>query len=45
ESAPEVIATLRQCDACGRHGGGYCPDCRPVTEDATYSAMLITAST
>ena len=45
EPAPEVIATLKQCDTCGRHGGGYCPDCGPVTGDATYSAMLITAST
>ncbi|EEV9022305.1 Dam family site-specific DNA-(adenine-N6)-methyltransferase [Escherichia coli] len=42
--APEVIATLRQCDACGRHGGGYCPDCGTVTGDTTYSAMF-TSST
>ncbi|HAW7177630.1 TPA: Dam family site-specific DNA-(adenine-N6)-methyltransferase, partial [Escherichia coli] len=45
ESAPEVIATLRQCDACGHHGGGYCPDCGPVTGDATYSVMFTPAST
>lgn len=40
EPAPEVIATLKQCDTCGRHGGGYCPDCGPVTGDETYSAMF-----
>ena len=45
ESAPEVIATLRQCDACGHRGGGYCPDCGPVTGDATYSVMFTPAST
>ncbi|EFL9212122.1 Dam family site-specific DNA-(adenine-N6)-methyltransferase [Escherichia coli] len=39
EPAPEVIATLKQCDACGRHGGGYCPDCGPVMGDETYRAM------
>lgn len=40
EPAPEVIATLKKCGTCGRHGGGYCPDCGPVTGDETYSAMF-----
>ncbi|EFC3606324.1 Dam family site-specific DNA-(adenine-N6)-methyltransferase [Escherichia coli] len=43
EPAMEVIATLKQCDTCGRHGGGWCPDCGPATGDATYSAMFTSA--
>ncbi|MFK8538749.1 Dam family site-specific DNA-(adenine-N6)-methyltransferase [Escherichia coli] len=43
EPAMEVIATLKQCDTCGRHGGGWCPDCGPETGDATYSAMFTSA--
>ncbi|MGR7280837.1 DNA adenine methylase [Klebsiella aerogenes] len=39
DMAGEVIGVLRVCDGCGRAGGGCCPDCGPVMEDATYNAM------
>lgn len=40
QRAKEVIGVLPVCDGCGRHGGGYCPDCGPCCGDATYNAML-----
>ncbi|HBU8487371.1 TPA: Dam family site-specific DNA-(adenine-N6)-methyltransferase [Klebsiella pneumoniae] len=39
DMAGEVIGVLRVCSACGRAGGGNCPDCGPVMGDSTYSAM------
>lgn len=40
QKAQEVIGVLPVCDCCGRHGGGYCPDCGPVMGGATYAEMV-----
>lgn len=39
DMAGEVIGVLRVCDGCDRAGGGCCPDCGSVMENATYGAM------
>lgn len=39
DMAGEVIGVLRVCDGCDHAGGGCCPDCGPVMENATYGAM------